>query len=155
MRREIQRDERMKRHLQVCRPVAAIDDRRRADDRRTRGFDGRDGFPGRKTRRDDVLDDDHAIARFEAEPAPERHLPVLPLDENRAQLQAAPHFVTDDEPAHGWRQYDRRRERPQTIGECAAQGFGVRGMLEHQRTLEVPRTVQPRRQLEVPVQEGA
>ena len=47
------------------------------------------------------------------------------------------------------------RRRADALGDRPAERFGVRGMLQHERALQVAGAVQAGRQAEVPVEQGA
>ena len=63
--------------------------------------------------------------------------------------------MPDDDPAERRRQHDRRAQRVGPRGDGTPQQLRVRGILEHEGALKIPRAVQTRRQTEVSLEQRA
>ena len=101
-----------------------------------------DRLSRRSARRHDVFDNEHAIARVEREPAPQRERAVLALREDRAHAERAAHLVADDDATERWRQDDGRRKHRDALGQRAREGLRVARVLQYQRALQIPGAVQ-------------
>ena len=78
---------------------AAVHDRRHGGHRAPRGGHRRADFARRAAGREDVLDDDDALAGRERKAAPQEKPAVLSLREERANAESARDFVADDDSA--------------------------------------------------------
>ena len=116
-----------------------------------------DGLERALARRDDVLDDQHALAGLDPEAAAQRERAVDALGEDRAHAEAAPDLVADDQAAHRRREHhvDLVARRLHLRRECLAERLGVGGVLQDQRALQVAGAVQPGGQDEVALEQGA
>ena len=70
----------------------------------------------------------------------EEHVKHLPASAIHAERAAD--FVADDQAAQRRRQHHRRLEIAQPIAQRTAETFGMRGMLKHERALQIPGAVQ-------------
>ena len=145
----------MVRHVERLLAAAAIDDRRRSHDLRTRSARDIDGFARRPARRHHVLDHEDALAGREREPAAQRQRAVLPFGEDGAHPQRASDLLADDNPAEGWRQHGLDAETPYTVGDGSAAQFRVTRVLEDERTLQVPGAVEAGGEPEMAFEQGA
>ena len=152
---QVDGDERVERDVEARLPAASVDDRRGADHLPARGDRHLDRLARRAARREHVFDDEHAIVAREHEPAPQREHAVLPFGEERADAERARHLMADHDAAERRRQDDGRAQRLGRDGNLAAECFGVDGMLQHERALQVAAAVQAGRQPEVPIEQGA
>ena len=117
--RHVELHQRERRHAEVDRAAAAIDDRGRADHFGTRLARDVDRLARRLAGREHVLDDEHAIARREGESAPQpQRCSARSLREDRAHAERARHLVADDETAERRRQHDRRPETLSRARQC-------------------------------------
>ena len=83
-------------------------------------------------------------------------LPSCALGEDRAHAERATDFLADDDAAQRGRQHDRRLQMRATRSrERVAERVGELGILQHERTLQVPIAVQPGRQPEMPFEQRA
>src|ERR1044071_4418193 len=103
----------------------------------------------------DVLDDEHALAGIESESAPQRQPPVLPLGKDRANAQRAADLLADHDSAEGGRQHGLHVEAAYAIGNGEAERFGFARMLQHERALQIPGTVQSGGEAEVAFEQRA
>src|SRR6266545_720286 len=145
--------ERLQWDLQTSGIRTAIDDRRDPHHARARAFRGVDGLACREPGRDHVLDDDDAIGWREREAATQRQLAVLPFREDRAQVHRAADFLPDHDAAKSGREDHGRLQMLEARGKRTPQLFGEVRVLQHERALQVPIAVKPRRKLEVPFEQ--
>jgi hypothetical protein len=153
--RQAQSRQRVKGDAEIARAAAPIDDRDRADGPGVGRTRNGNGLARRPACRDDVFDNEHALALVEREPPPEREGAVLPFREYRTHAQGPGYLVTDDEATERRRQDNLRIERPRRLRQGLAQPGGVPGILQHERALQISGAVQPRRELEMPLEERA
>ncbi len=115
-------------------------------------------FTRRQAGGHDILDHQHLGARVDRETAAQFEGARRPLDENRRLAQRATHFMPDDDAAHCRatrttsiaspevaRQLRRERDREPS---------GALGVHQHARALEVIFAVTPRREQEMPLEQG-
>ena len=148
-------EECMERHIEPRRAPAAIDNRRGADDLRSRPGRDLQGLPRGAARREHVFDDEHAIALAEREAATQGEDALLPLGENGAHAERTADFLADDDAAERWRESHRRPQVARALADGAPERFRVPRILQHERALQIPRTVQPGRESEMPLQQRA
>ena len=130
-----------------------IDDRRRADNIASLVARDVDRLPGRRARRDDVLDDQDSFAGVESKSASQRQATAATLGEHGAYVERARHLVSDDQAPESGRQHHLWRPATHAVGHCRAEPRRMIGVLEDQRALEISRAVKTGGQLKVPVEE--
>lgn len=145
----------MKRKIERILFPASIEDCRVPDHPSAERFDHRGGLTGRFPRRDDVFDDDHALAGLDREAATEGHLSILPFGETEGHAEGARDRVADDQPSQRWRDHALRIEPPELPGERRPELVRMRGKLEQTRALHVVRTVEAGRKTEMPFESGS
>ena len=101
-RGQVDREQRRERHVQAGGAAAAVDERRGPDDLCAGRARNIHRFPGRQPGRDDVLDHYDALARREAEPAPQEEPAVLPFGEYGPDSESARNLMTDDHAPERW-----------------------------------------------------
>jgi hypothetical protein len=132
---DLKRSERDARDTQVGRTAATVDDRTGASHFGTCRACEVDHFARASAGSDHVLYDDDALSRFERKSTAHRHLAGVALGEDESCAQRARDFVTDDQTAD-CRATSRYRQNP-IVWPDRAELFGDRGVLEHQRALQV------------------
>ena len=145
----------MERHVEPGRPAAAIDNRRGADDLRSRRGRNLHRLPRGAAGREHVLDDEHAIALGEREPAPQRQCAVLPLGENGAHAERAAHFMADDDAPERGCEHHRGPQIARPLADELSERLRMLRVLQHERALQSTRTVQPGGEPEASLQQGA
>ena len=155
MGRDREGNQRMKRHAEIRRPAAAIDDGARRNDSSARSSRHVHRLARRPAGRHDVLDDDDAVGGVEVKSASQGQYAVLPLGEEGAHPERARDFVADDDTAQGRRKNRRRAGVVKRRGKGPAQRLGVTRMLQDQRALQVSRAVQAGRQSKMSFEQRA
>ena len=89
------------------------------------------------------------------EAAAQRQRAVLPLREDRAHAERTADLLADDHTAERRRHHDGRSEIARAVRERRAERLRVARMLQDERALQIARTVQPRGQTEMPVEQRA
>ena len=145
----------MERHIEPRRAAATIDNRRGADDLRSRRLRDLHGLSRGAARREHVLDDEHAIPLAEREPTTQHERAVVAFGENGAHAERTADFVADDDTAERGRQNHRRLQIARAVADGTPQRFRVRRMLQHKRALQIAWAVQPGRESEMPLEQRA
>jgi hypothetical protein len=139
--------------INPLRAAAAVDDGGGADDRRSGRAREIDRLLRRTACRDDVLDHEDSVTTRNGKSSPQRQRAVLPLGKNRSNAKRTANLLPDDDAAKRRRQHHVRRERAHAFGNRSSTRLGFGGVLQHQRTLQVTRAVESRRQPEVAVKQ--
>ena len=147
--------ERLKRQIETGRIGAPIDDGRGSEDACAgRGRDG-DGLACRPAGRDDILDDKDAFGRRQRESSSQHEDAVLALGKQRADLSARPTSWPITIPPSAGDSTAVGCKVTRDAGERRAKPFRQIRILQDQRALQVSIAVQPGREPEVPVEQGA
>src|SRR5439155_475098 len=151
VRGNVEAPEGVDRDLETRRATRSIDQDRGPHDGPARRAHRIDRLLDRSARRHDVVDNEHALACREREPAAElatgRSLAPLRIDRTHAELPRD--FMGQDDPARGWAGHCLHPERPRPHRDRRTEPLRFRGMLEHLELLEIERRVAARSEDEV------
>src|SRR5580700_817126 len=137
-------------------PAAAVDQGAGCDGEAAFLLDDANRFARGTACGPNVLDDEDAFAGLQLEAAAEGHLAgAVALDEERADTESACHFMSNDHAAESGRNDARHGMIAENFRERAAQRFGVRRKLQHERALDIRGAVASAGELEVALADGA
>ncbi len=142
-------------HIEALPPSAAVDDRRGANHLRPGRTRDVNRLPCRAPGRHDVLDDEDLFARRKRESTPQHQRAVLPLGEDGPDAKRTTDLLSNHNPAERRREDDLRAEAPHAVGNLRPTRLGMGWMLQDERALQVPWTMQPGGQPEVSLEQGA